>query len=274
MSRQALIAAQRQVKTAIVTSPSPSTAATAGRSGIGTADFAAVLAWWDEAGVDCAFADESRSWLVEAEAAQETAPPAFVAPVAPPPPVARIGGPADGLPGDLATFRDWWLAEPSLDDGHVAGRVPPRGDAGAALMVLVDHPEAGDAEAGALLAGAQGRLAGAITAALGLEEEQVYLASALPRHMPLPDWAALTAAGLGDVVRRHVALAAPQRLLVFGEHVSSLLGHDPANNGGPLREFHHEGRTIPALAAPGLAALAARPRAKARLWQALLDWSA
>ena len=45
------------------------------------------------------------------------------------------------------------------------------------------------------------------------------VASALPRHAPHPDWAALARDGLGDVLAHHVTLAAPQRLLVLGaEH--------------------------------------------------------
>jgi uracil-DNA glycosylase len=99
-----------------------------------------------------------------------------------------------------------------------------------------------------------------------------YIASALPRHMPLPDWAALRAAKLDELLLHHIALAAPKRLIVFGPHVSSLLGHDPANSADPARHFYHVGAQIPALAAPGLESLMARPRGKAALWKALLDW--
>ena len=181
------------------------------------------------------------------------------------------GNDADALPGDLAAFAAWWLAEPSLDGGQVAGRIAPRGAAGAQLMVLVDHPEAEDGER--LLSGPQGRLLDAILVALGIPADQAYVASVLPRHMPMPDWAGMHEAGLGDITCCHVALAAPQRLLVFGSHISSLLGHDPTKTTEPLRQFAHESASIPALVAPGLATLIARPRGKARLWQQLLDWS-
>lgn len=248
---------------------------TAVRSGIDAGDLAAALAWWRTAGVDYDFAAESRSWLAapEAEAPPAQAQPRFEPPAPPPPPpVERIGGPADALPDNLAAFTAWWLAEPSLDGGQVARRVPPRGSAGAALMVLVDHPEEADADR--LLSGPQGRLLDAILAALGIAPDQAYVASALPRHMPLPDWPGLAEAGLGDIVRRHVVLAAPQRLLVLGSHISSLVGHDPTKSAEPLREFHHDSGNIPVLVAPGLATLMARPRGKARLWQDLLDWQA
>ena len=114
-----------------------------------------------------------------------------------------------------------------------------------------------------------------ILAALGIAADAAYVASAMPRHMPMPDWAALGEAGLGEIALHHVALAAPQRLIVFGSHVSSLLGHDPANSSGFLHNIQHEGAKLPILAAPGLDTLLRRPRGKARLWQALtrVDWN-
>ncbi|MFM5885802.1 MAG: hypothetical protein ACKOQ3_10865 [Novosphingobium sp.] len=236
---------------------------------------AAAWDWWHGAGVDCAFADEPASWLAEAapeltaEVEQSATPPTPVVPVAQP--RAQIGGAAQGWPQTAEDFAGWWIAEPSLDNGHIEGRIAPRGKAGARLMVLVDHPEPEDSDR--LLSGPQGKMLDAILRALGLADSDVYVASALPRPMPMPDWAALAADGLDELTAHHVALARPQRLLVFGSNVSSLLGHDPANSDGFLPGIHHEGARIPALVAPGLAALAARPRGKARLWQALLDWT-
>lgn len=234
-------------------------------------DLAAALAWWRDAGVDHDYAEEPRAWLKPDEPEPEAqTSPVVVAP--PPPPRERIGGDPALWPESLEAFAAWWLSEPSLDGGQTAGRVAPRGAQGAEVMVLVDHPEAQDDEH--LLSGPQGKLLGAILAALGIAADQAYFAAALPRHMPLPDWAALTEAGLGELTARHVALAAPKRLLVFGGHVSSLLGHDPAKSTGFSPNLHHEGPSVPVLVAPGLDMLAARPRGKARLWQALLDWQA
>ena len=141
------------------------------------------------------------------EVHQHTPPPP-----APPPP--QIAAQRDQWPQDLSGFAAWWLSEPTLDGGQVAGRIAPRGPNGARLMVLVDQPESGDAHS--LLAGEQGRMVGAILAALGIDPEQTYFASLLPRHTPMADWAALGEAGLGELALHHVALAAPQRVISFG----------------------------------------------------------
>ena len=118
------------------------------------------------------------------------------------------------------------------------------------------------------------QLRGSEEADLALVFASASYASALPRHMPLPDWTALAGAGLGEVVRHHLALAAPARVIAFGSHVSSLLGHDPAKSSPPAQRFFHlDGATpTPVLAAPALSTLLTRPQGKAGLWQALLDW--
>lgn len=237
------------------------------------AQIAGALEWWRDAGVDADFVDDPRDWLAKEVAAE----PEDFAPL--PLPVAAqveeprplIGGPPETWPQDLAAFQSWWLTEPSLDHGDLSRRVGPRGSQGAELMILVADPEEVDAET--LLSGPHGKLIGAVTAALGLSQREVYLASALPRRTPLPDWNQLANEGLAAVVRHHIALARPLRLLTFGSGISSLLGHDPANNPAFLPTINHEGRSLPLLAAMDLATLLARPRAKAGLWQRLLDWT-
>ncbi|HQV03637.1 hypothetical protein [Novosphingobium sp.] len=264
-----MIAVQGEVKTRLVTFSGPSNRTGGPLAG----DIVAALAWWREAGVDFDYDEAARDWLAgSAPAATDQPEPAAYTPPPPPPapPAPRIGGAGQDWPADLAGFTQWWLTEPSLDSGQVFDRVPPRGPQGAELMVLVDHPEAGDSQV--LLSAERGRLLDAILGAIGIAPDQAYVASLLPRHMPMPDWPALQAAGLGDLALHHVALAAPRRLISFGQHVSSLLGHDPTKTAEPLRHFYHVGPSIPALAAPGLDTLMARPRGKAALWRALLDW--
>lgn len=237
----------------------------------------AALDWWRDAGVDCDFIDEPRQWFLssgEESASDERRPQrqraAPVEDAASAPPPSRFDPQA--LPGDLAAFAQWWLDEPLLDDGGSAGRVLPQGPAGAKLMVVVDMPEPDDRES--LLSGQQGRLLDAILGAFGTQREDVYLASALPRAVPAPDWPAMMERGLGQVLIHHVRLAAPERLIVFGGNVLPLLGHELPQRAAVLRTFNHEGTMVPLLASRGLPALLAQPRWKAVLWQAWLEWTA
>lgn len=231
------------------------------------ADYAAALDWWREAGVDCDYTEAPHQWLREPEVEQEAEPQ-------PPPrtaparersaieralsaePGAPIGGDRARWPGDLATFRKFWLTEPSLDPGALGDRVAPLGDAGAALMVLVGQPDEGDREA--LLAGAQGAVLSRILRAMGQDETLVYFASALPRVTPVPDWDDLASRGLGDLTRLHIALAAPKRVIAFGKGSAMLT----------------EGCGLPVLAAPQLDTLARSSVHKRRFWNAWLEFGA
>ena len=238
------------------------------------AQIAAAFDWWREAGVDHDFTDDPKSWIAGAEPAVEAPPQA------PPPPQERRPAPAvpdtpaiepSTIPADLAGFVEWWLSEPALDAGRVSGRVPPRGKSGAELMVIVPHPEVEDGER--LLSGPQGRLLDAMLQAMGIAPDAAYVASALPRHTPHADWSALAAAGVGAVLARHVALAAPRRLIVFGGDILPLLGHDSPNSAADLRQFNHEGAKAALLVGRELGALLERPRWKAGFWQRWLEWT-
>ncbi len=237
------------------------------------AQLAAATAWWREAGVDCDFHNEPRDWLASAKApASETAPDPTPAQRKAAPPVFRIGGERAHWPATLEDFANWWLTEPSLDAVPGAPRVLPAGPAGAALMVLVGQPEADDRET--LLSGPQGRLLDAMLGAFGLSRAEIYVASVLPRHTPVADWAGLAETGMSAVIAHHVALAAPQRLLVFGRGgVSALVGHDPAQGSPPSPEFNHEGGSVPLTIAPALETLLDRPALKAGLWTRWLEWT-
>ena len=138
-------------------------------------------------------------------------------------------------------------------------------------MVIVPEPEPGDSQR--LLTGPHGNLLDALLAAMGIAPDTAYVASALPRHTPAADWPALDAAGFGTVLRHHVRLAAPQRIMVFGGSILPLLGHDPTLSAETSPIFNHEGFSAALLPAPDLASLLARPRAKAGLWQRWLDWT-
>jgi DNA polymerase len=233
-------------------------------------EIAAAFDWWREAGVDSDFADAATSWLAAPE--QPAAAPVRVA--AAPLQPAKPEAPAfdrGGWPQDLASFTTWWLSEPALDNGRLSGRVPPRGVAGAEIMVIVPDPERDDRET--LLSGPQGRLLDAMLAAMGIAPEAVYLASVLPRHTPMADWAMVAEKGFGALLCHHVKLVAPRRLIALGSNILPLLDNDPAHNPAVLRRFNQQGLSFPLLAGKSLSALLERPRWKAGLWQGWLDWS-
>lgn len=231
------------------------------------AQLAAALDWWRDAGVDAVFHDEPASWIAPPEenrpaplAEVKTARERVAAPVEAVPTIV----PAD-LPRDLAEFTAWWLAAPALDGGRAAGRVPPRGSSGAKLMVLVPEPEAEDTEK--LLSGPQGRLLDAMLAAMGIAPEEAYVASALPRHTPHPDWEAIAAQGMGTIVAHHVSLVRPRQLLSFGQTIPSLVNNAPTNSPAHLLTFNHDGVSLPWLSDRSLGAMLERPRWKAGFWQ-------
>jgi len=282
----------QQVKTFPVTTPYPPPPASTAHNTIASL-VAGALGWWQEAGVSHAFADTPADWLARAGGAQNaprsTPPtqseaalpaPGKTAPLAAPPPT--IGGAPEHWPTSLPAFRAWWLAEPSLAEGPLATRVPPRaivggasggaadGASGAALMVLVPQPEAEDDAV--LLSGPQGRLLAAMLGAMGIAPAQTYIASALPRHVPFADWGDLARRGLGAVVAHHITLVAPRRLIVLGDNVSPLLGHNPAQTSAFLPSVNHGEGNVPVLFAHDLGFLIGRPAARAAFWRQWLDW--
>ncbi|MBO6769387.1 MAG: hypothetical protein JJ901_13940 [Erythrobacter sp.] len=252
-----------------------------------TRDFAALeslegaLDWWREAGVDADFADEASGWLAEPESENAVAAPP------PPPPrkierktalqraLSRPQGPATKidpatLPDSLEKFREWWMSDPALAEGALDRRVPPRGVAAAKLMLLVPQPFDDDAEG--LLTGSAGKFVGAMREAMGISEHEAYHASALPAPMAMPDWAQLAASGRGDIVRHHIALAAPQRVVLFGRAQLALFGMTPEQAREPL-SIECGGKPVALLAAPDLRNLARSAARRETFWNRWLDWT-
>jgi DNA polymerase len=229
---------------------------------------AAALAWWREAGVDHAYVDTAKGWLAPAQPQPGQGRPPAATPVAtePPPP------PRVAIPDDLAAFRNWWLTAPELDAGRVAGRVAPRGEPGAALMIVAPAPEEEDRDI--LLSGPQGRLLDAFRTAAGLADAQVYRASVLPCHMAGADRSPRALEILRDALLRHVLLVRPERVLVLGMNILPLLGNDSPHRAAISTDFSHEDVTIPVLAVRNFPAAASLPRWKSALWRAWLDWTA
>lgn len=247
------------------------------------AEIEAALAWWRAAGVDCDFGDDATAWLSDtadpgpgepgAAAGAERALALSARPSGTtgqaPEAVPNVLG--ESPPMTLSAFREFWLTAPGLDPVGPRGRVPPRGGASPELMVLVSDPEQGDDAR--LLSGPQGALLTNILAAIGLAPEQVYIASALPRHTPMADLAAAAQAGLGQVLAHHVALVAPKRVVAFGGNILPLLQHGAPDNENSLREINQKGSSNFVLVSEGLDAMLAMPRIKTRFWRRWNEWS-
>lgn len=254
-----------EVNTALMQSPASRDA--------GPGDFAAALdaalAWWRDAGVDCDFHDAPQDWLADPARKAPARPAAAAAPIVEAGPAPLAGGPA-AWPTSLEEFAAWWISEPSLAPAGLP-RPAPAGPRGAPLMVVVPMPEAQDSTS--LLSGKAGALLDAMLRMIGLDRGQVYCASALPSRIGAPDWAALHALGHGALLAHHVALAAPERVILFGQTgISALLGHAPTNTPPDLRLINHDGASMAALAAYDLEAILARPGLKAGVWARWLDW--
>jgi DNA polymerase len=253
-------------------------------------EFEAALAWWQAAGVTHDFVDDATAWLADAPLDAPLGQPqprpgqAQTAPRAGEPQPRRAGTPSppqsepdaasrpsllgDSPPADLAAFHRFWMETPGLAPATGFPRVPPRGAEGASLMVLVPQPEAEDSDR--LLSGPQGRLLAAILAAMGLAEDEVYYAAALPCHTPMADLAALAAGGLDAVTAHHVTLARPQRILALGTGLAPLLG---GQTDDALREINQSMRKTPVLVSETLGAMMDMPRLKARFWRRWMEWS-
>ena len=247
-----------------------------------------MLDWWGEAGVDLQFSDTASSWLQDPaensgdggslQGAAQSAPQAAKAPAQArktaaqaEPEQSPYPNKAD-CPQNLADFAPWWLCEPSLDAGGAHPRVAPRGPENAELMVLVPEPEADDRDR--LLSGPHGRFLDAMLGAMKIAPEEAYIASALPRHTPLADWDRLAAQGMGAILRHHIALAAPRRLILLGQSVLPLLGHDTAQRPAHSAFLNHGDTRIPVFAGWDIGSLLGRARARSGLWQKWLDWTA
>ena len=229
----------------------------------------AVLDWWADAGVDLGFHDEAEAWLcppaagaaaaVHAPADADSRASAMDGTTArqrtsPFVPEDRLGGDAAAWPTGLSEFRTWWMTEPSLGERGAYPRVPPIGATGADILVLVPMPEDVDREE--LLSGPAGRMAHLLLRAMEIAPGSAYFASVLPRHTPLPDWSGLASRGLADIVRHHINLARPGRVLVLGRVIGSL--------------FEPDGKV---LLAPGLDELQRSAQRRQRFWRSWLEWT-
>ena len=213
---------------------------------------AELLGWWLESGVDAAISEAPRDWrggLSPKPAAEPEAPPA-----------------ADHVPGDFSAFRAWLEQASNLPLSKSAAiRALPRGEAQSEIMLLTDMA-ALDSQSEPL-AGEAWELARRMLAAIGLAPEQAYLANLSCFSGPGLRLAGPDLERCADIARQHVALAAPKRLVLFGDvPAKALLGGTVAQKRGKI--YKVEGVRAIATFAPSW--LLNRPADKALAWRDLL----
>lgn len=221
---------------------------------------ASALGWWAEAGLDTLASEDPRDWL--AAPARPVPAPSGEAPapsgVAPLQPVTALPGSIDTLHTLLAT------GDYAPQPAPPGRRIAPSGTPGAALMIVADMPDIDDI--GHLFAGEAARLFDAMLAAMGRERTSIYLAPFSPARVagrldPRQGEA------LAALMRRHMALAAPKALILFGDEPAKwLIGPDALQTRGGLRSVNHDGGMVPAIATFHPRHLRRMPALKASSW--------
>ena len=184
---------------------------------IGIAEARSALAWWLETGVDVAVQEEPRNWLKPVP----SRPPPKVEPE-------QLSSPNVAPPAhDTLTELQDWLASTTLLPlaSATARRILPRGPENAAIMFLSDAPTLEDFAAGQPIGGESWELAKRMLAAIKIAADQAYSASLSCFHLPGAKMSPTDREACAEIARRHIKLAKPKRLLLFGEGpAQALLG--------------------------------------------------
>lgn len=224
---------------------------------------ASLLRWWKDAGVDALVEDTPRDWLraSAAPAAGREAKPA---------PREQALAESPALPPTLPEFLAWLRDSPDVPEARWGrNRLLPSGDPSSDLMILVDMPEPGDAEAGRLLAGEVGELFDKMLVAIGRSRETVWLAPiATVRAIGrVPDQAAHR---LVDIARHQIALVRPKRLLTMGERPNrALIGTDWQKRRGDYHLLNLGGVSIETVGTFHPSLLHSSPSYKKEAWKDL-----
>ncbi len=225
------------------------------------AEAASALNWWRDAGVDVLVEDGPRDWTAR--------PAATAQPDAPSRPVPAGPEPEPPLPATIEAFLDWRYGASAPEAAMGEPLAPAEGDHAATLMIVTDLPEFENGSP-ALLGGTAGALFDRMLAAIGQSRESIYL---------VPLCAARPITGqvprdleekLGEILRHHVALARPERLLLLGQSASrAILGTDAGRGAESLTPFHYSGAQSQAVATFHPRFLLSKPAAKADAWKDL-----
>jgi uracil-DNA glycosylase family 4 len=223
------------------------------------ASVASALEWWRDAGVDCEIDDAPRDWLAR-----------MPAPSPLPAAVREAPTEAPRLPDSLAEFVEWRIG-PNAPEVDWSGKaLGTQGDAAIGLMIVVDMPDREDDTAGTLLSGSAGRLFDHMLGAIGRDRQSIYLAALSVKRPPAGRVTDEAGQKMEALIRHHLSLAAPKRVLALGNAASrAITGMDVATARGSLRVVHHDGGTSEVVASFHPRFLLERPAAKADAWRDL-----
>ena len=186
-------------------------------------------------------------------------------------PATAISAPTGPAPTSLEALRERLSrAEDLPGTQYGQARALPHGEANAPLMILSDCPDEDDLASGTILSGATGTLLRNMLSAIGIDLAACYRASlsvTRPASGRLP---ATDIAALADAMRHHIALAAPQNLLLLGTGASEALTGDPIVKArGILHDFNQDGGRKALVATYHPRTLLKRPQCKRQAWDDL-----
>ena len=214
-----------------------------------------LIGWWLESGVDAPVGESPRGWLKSASPREAPAP-------------ATVVNVAEPNHETLSELRDWLASSVQLPlASSTAKRILPHGPENAAVMLLSDAPALEDFASGQPIGGDAWKLAGKMLAAIGLESDKAYSASLSCFHTPGARIDRKELDACAAIARDHIRLAAPKRLILFGDAPArALLGEPLARARGRIHQI--EGVRTIATFHPRW--LLQRPSDKALAWRDLL----
>jgi DNA polymerase len=223
------------------------------------ASIASALEWWRDAGVDCEIDDSPRDWLARAGA------PSVAERL--PEQVREAAAESSVLPATLEEFAAWRLGAAAPEASWPGQALGTQGEVASGLMIVVDMPDREDDAAGQLLSGNAGALFDRMLAAIGRDRQSIYLAALTVKRPPAGRVSEETGQKLEALIRHHLSLARPKRVLVLGNAASrAITGLDVANARASLRKVNHDGGTSEVVASFHPRFLLEKPVAKADAW--------
>jgi len=224
---------------------------------------ASALAWWADAGIDTLVDEAPRNWLAELP---QVVARASASPVARPQRAEAVV--PVPLPDTLDGYVAWFHTASDVPGAAPSTlRVLPAGDRAAKLMVILDMPEAEDAQNGRLLSGESGALFDKMLGALGFDRTTIWFAPMLPTRIAGGSIPPEDAARITQMTRHHVALVAPKKLWLMGRAASrAILGMDEVEARGRLHLINHSGVKTDVIASVHPRVLLQTPKRKAEVW--------